>query len=82
MIGDITMDDNHLRTICVDLQPVIVNVEYRCVMQAHFPPARVLISMLLIRRRVPETPFPAPFEDSYAAVKWVRDVAWKTFPKT
>ena len=28
-LGDITMDDNHLITICVELQIVIVNVEYR-----------------------------------------------------
>ena len=28
-IGDIDIDDNQLRTLCVDLQAVVVNVEYR-----------------------------------------------------
>lgn len=34
--GDITVDDNHLITICVDLQIVIANVEYRYAETLHF----------------------------------------------
>ena len=31
-VGDLDMDDNHLRTIAVDLKLAIVNVDYRSVM--------------------------------------------------
>ena len=31
VVGDVTMDDYHLRTIAVELRLVIVNVEYRYV---------------------------------------------------
>ena len=31
MLGDVDMDDNYLRIICVELQLAIANVEYRCV---------------------------------------------------
>ncbi|TFK87908.1 hypothetical protein K466DRAFT_521798 [Polyporus arcularius HHB13444] len=54
VVGDVTMDDYHLRTVAVDLRLVIVNVEYRL---------------------APEHPFPAAFNDSYAALKWVVDNA-------
>ena len=30
MIGDLDMDDSWLRTVCVELQLAIANVEYRC----------------------------------------------------
>ena len=30
MFGDIAQDDNYLRTICVELQVVVANVEHRC----------------------------------------------------
>lgn len=35
MLGDVDMDDNYLRIICVELQLAIANVEYRYV--AEFP---------------------------------------------
>ncbi|PIL34606.1 hypothetical protein GSI_03385 [Ganoderma sinense ZZ0214-1] len=53
-VGDLDMDDAHLRTIAVELNLVIVNVDYRL---------------------APKHPFPIPFEDSYAAVKWVGEHA-------
>ncbi|KAM5545527.1 hypothetical protein V8D89_000565 [Ganoderma adspersum] len=53
-VGDPDMDDAHLRTIAVELNLAIVNVDYRL---------------------APKYPFPIPFEDSYAAVKWVADNA-------
>ena len=34
MRGDISLDDNNLLTICVELQLTIVNVEYRSVLSA------------------------------------------------
>ncbi|KAM5545521.1 hypothetical protein V8D89_000559 [Ganoderma adspersum] len=39
LLGDINMDDNHLRTLCVDLKLVIVNVEYRRAPEHLFPTA-------------------------------------------
>ncbi|KAI1793709.1 Alpha/Beta hydrolase protein [Ganoderma leucocontextum] len=53
-VGDVDMDDYHLRTIAVELNIVIINVDYRL---------------------APTNPFPIPFDDSYAAVKWVAEHA-------
>ncbi|PIL34600.1 hypothetical protein GSI_03379 [Ganoderma sinense ZZ0214-1] len=39
LLGDINMDDNHLRTLCVDLKLVVVNVEYRLAPEHLFPTA-------------------------------------------
>ncbi|KAI0757822.1 alpha/beta-hydrolase [Daedaleopsis nitida] len=39
VIGDLDMDDNHLRTLCVKLQLAIVNVDYRLVPEHTFPTA-------------------------------------------
>ncbi|RPD59231.1 hypothetical protein L226DRAFT_536239 [Lentinus tigrinus ALCF2SS1-7] len=37
VIGDLNMDDNHLRTIAVDLKLAIVNVDYRLAPEFPFP---------------------------------------------
>ncbi|KAI0741789.1 Alpha/Beta hydrolase protein [Daedaleopsis nitida] len=39
VVGGLSMDDNHLRTICVDLEIVIVNVDYRLAPEHVFPTA-------------------------------------------
>lgn len=76
IVGNLDMDDNYLRTICVELQIAIANVEYRCALapvgdsiHAH---GRRLIPRLPVPRLCPEHQFPAPFDDSYTALKWVR----------
>ena len=39
MLGDLDMDDAHLRSISLDLQLAIVNVEYRLAPEHLFPTA-------------------------------------------
>ena len=65
------MDDAHLRTIATELNLVIVNVDYRYDSSSALPPTYRAEHILF--RLAPKHPFPTPFEDSYAAVKWVAD---------
>ncbi|THH13380.1 hypothetical protein EW146_g6833 [Bondarzewia mesenterica] len=59
-LGDIELDDLVLRPICVELQIVIVNVEYRRAFPA-------------VLSHAPEHPFPIGVNDCYAALKWAAE---------
>ena len=61
------MDDAHLRSISVELQVAIVNVNYRPVDMN----GCVGVGLTDVHRHAPEYTFPASIEDCYAALKWV-----------
>ncbi|KAI0704743.1 Alpha/Beta hydrolase protein [Earliella scabrosa] len=69
--GDLDMDDAHLRSISVELQVGIVNVNYRPVNMN----GCVSVGLTDVHRHAPEYTFPASIEDCYAALKWVVDNA-------
>ena len=61
------MDDAHLRSISVELQIAIVNVNYRSVNIN----GCVSFGLTNVHRHAPEYTFPASIEDCYTALKWV-----------
>lgn len=65
-VGDIDLDDFHLRRLSVDLRIVVVNTRYRSVVSLLYSrPYRLLRSL------APENPFPTGLNDCYTALKWV-----------
>jgi len=67
-LGNIDLDDYILKALCVELQIVVVNIDYRRV----FSLTSLNVPDSAIPRFVPEHKFPTPLNDCYTTLKWVR----------
>lgn len=69
------MDDYRLRSICVDLQIAVLNVEYRYAVSD-----TSCDGLIVLYRLAPEYPLATILNDSYAALKWVSTDARVCYP--